>query len=59
LCCLTTKRRRKLCVWISEDLYEAEAIIAIAPAKTKKVKGSIQESLEEIIRDYIEGRREV
>jgi len=56
---LTTKRRRKLCVWISEDLYEAEAIIAIAPAKTKKVKGSIQESLEEIIRDYIEGRREV
>jgi len=50
-------RRRKLCVWVSEDLYEA--IIAVATLKTKKVRGALQEFLEEIIREYIEGRREV
>ena len=44
--------RKKVCVWIPEELYEA--IIAIAPLKAKKVRGSIQEFLLEIIRDYVE-----
>jgi len=44
--------RRKVCVWIPEELYEA--ILAIAPLKARKVRGSIQELLIEAIRDYVE-----
>jgi len=44
--------RRKVCVWLPEELYEA--ILAIAPLKARKVRGSIQELLIEAIRDYVE-----
>jgi len=48
-------KRRKVCVWLPEDLYEA--LIAIAPLKAKKMRGSMQELLEGVLRDYIEGSR--
>jgi len=47
--------RRKVCVWLPEELYEA--ILAIAPLKARKVRGSIQELLVEIIREYVERER--
>jgi len=44
--------RRKVCVWLDEELYEA--VISIATSRAKRVRGAVQELLLEIIRDYVE-----
>jgi len=47
--------RRKVCVWLDEELYEA--VISIATSRAKRVRGAVQELLLQAIREYIERER--
>jgi len=49
--------RKKVCAWIPLDLYQA--LVAVAATKSKKLRGSLQEAVEEALRRYVEeGARE-